>query len=664
MKNQSFEDLTKIIELQQVVATAELELNDLMTLICKHTQSLTSAAGAVVEMVEQDEMVYRACSGSLEMTLGFRLKRSTSLSGMAVEKNEVLHCKDSETDERVNREACRKVGARSMICVPLLHKQKAVGVLKVVDPKDNKFSDRDIGVLRLIANLLSASISQAESHQMLVDSERKFRALIEGASDGILISQDGIVIVPNESLCRMFGYSFADFKNKKALELLTPEKRLESQENILSGHGTPYDSIGLRKDGSTFDIEILGKTLLINGQSVRMTTIRDISEKKQIENALRDSEKKSREVAKVKSEFLANMSHEIRTPLNGILGMTGLLLDTPLDPQQKDYVEIIKNSGDSLLSIVNDILDFSKIEAKKLVIEHIPFDLKSAVEDIRQILHYTTKKKGLKFITDLDQDLPVRVVGDPTRLRQVLLNLLSNAIKFTPTGSIKVRVLREKQCIKFEVIDTGIGIPATALANMFVPFTQVDSSTTRRFGGTGLGLSISKELITAMKGEIGVESSEGQGSTFWITLSLPEDKSSEQDVRVQTPSHHAVHRKLRVLIAEDNAVNSLIARKMIEKLGHTVTLAGNGKEAIEALKIAPYDVVLMDCQMPEMDGFEATKYIRDSKDDWKSVQIIAMTAHAMSGDRERCLAAGMDDYVSKPMKLEDLNEVLERVVKT
>lgn len=660
MQNLSIEDLTRIIELQQEVATSDAGLTELMNIICNGTQALTNAPGAVVEMAEGDEMVYRACSGTLAKSLGLRLKRATSLSGLSVHKAEVLHCRDSETDERVDREACRKVGARSMICVPLFYQQKAVGVLKVVSPDANIFTDRDLAVLRLIANLLSASIAQARAHQLVMDSESKFRTLIAGASDGILISKDNLSLEANDSFLRMFGYSSSEIKNKLTFEYIAAPYRDNVREKVESAYGKPYETTGLKKDGTTFDIEILGKTLVINGEDIRMTTIRDISEKKLVEQALKESEKKSREATKAKSEFLANMSHEIRTPLNGILGMTGLLQDTQLDSQQQNYVQIIRNSSDSLLSIVNDILDFSKIEAKKLILENISFELRPAIEDIRQILGYSLSQKKLNFKTTIDPVVPQFVFGDPTRLRQILMNLVSNAIKFTSEGTIEIKVCNSPSGIRFEVIDSGIGIPENAIGNMFTAFSQVDASTTRKFGGTGLGLSICRELVMAMKGEIGVSSKENVGSTFWFDIPLAVDNNHktksdpEKEFTVST-------KKLRVLIAEDNAVNALIARKMLEKLGHVVTLAGNGREALEALRIAPYDLVFMDCQMPEMDGFEATSIIRHSTEKWKSIPIIAMTAHAMSGDRERCLNAGMDDYVSKPMKLEDLSDALVRM---
>jgi PAS domain S-box-containing protein len=660
MQNLSIDDLSRIIELQQEVATSNASLSDLKNIICQRTQALTNAAGAVVEMAIGDEMVYRACSGTLEKSLGLKLKRATSLSGLSVQKAEVLYCRDSETDSRVDREACRKVGARSMICVPLLYLQQAIGVLKVVSPEDNKFSDRDVAVLRIMANLLSASIAQARAHQQIMDSESKFRTLIAGASDGILISKNNICIEANDSLLRIFGYSAEEVPGKVTFDLISPPYKESSKEKVESSYSKPYETVGVRKDGSTVDIEILGKTILINGENIRMTTIRDISEKKLVDLALKESERKSREATKAKSEFLANMSHEIRTPLNGILGMAGLLVDTNLNSQQRSYVEIIRNSGDSLLSIVNDILDFSKIEAKKLNLENIPFELHTAIHDIKQILGYAASQKNLTLKIDIAKDIPHFVNGDPTRIRQILMNLVSNAIKFTPNGLVEVKAFNTNSGIRFEVIDSGIGIPENALENMFVAFSQVDSSTTRKYGGTGLGLSICRELVIAMKGQIGVISQENKGSTFWFEIPL-EESAGPSTTQNPEKEFSVSGKKLRVLIAEDNAVNALIARKMIEKLGHVVTVAGNGREVIHALEIAPYDIIFMDCQMPEMDGFEATEAIRSSSENWKKIPIVAMTAHAMSGDRERCLNAGMDDYVTKPMKIDDLSDALIRI---
>lgn len=661
MKTLSIEDLSGIVGLQQEVVTSDLDLIGLMGLICERTQALTNATGAVVEIAEGMDMVYKACSGSLTKSVGLRLKRATSLSGMSVAKNEVLHCEDSETDPRVDREACRKVGACSMICVPLINKNITVGVLKVVSPVAHNFSEKHVTILRIIAGLLSASIAQSEAHKRLHDSERKFRTLVEDASDGIVISKDGLGVESNPAFQRIFGYSPEEIKGMDVTLLVTPEYRTIVQQNVQASMEQPYEIIGLKKDGSTFNLEVVGKVVIINGENFRMSSARDISEKKKSEEMLRVSEQKAREATQAKSDFLANMSHEIRTPLNGILGMASLLLDTNLNEQQVNYAEIIKNSGENLLNLVNDILDFSKIEARKLALEEIPFEIRRALEDIQHVIAHTANQKNLELKVHLDKDLPRFVIGDPTRIRQIIMNLVSNGIKFTATGSVSINVFPRNNYLRFEVIDTGIGIPEAALVKMFSAFTQVDSSTTRRYGGTGLGLSICRELVRMMNGEIGVESEVNSGSIFWFEIPLRVGQEIVSKVK-NDPKRSEQVTKLRILVVEDNAVNSLIAKKMIEKLGHSVTLAGNGLEALSALRLSSYDLVFMDCQMPEMDGFKATTEIRQSQEKWRDVKIVAMTAHAMSGDREKCLQVGMDDYLSKPMKIEDIEKAIHRVL--
>ncbi|NML24897.1 hybrid sensor histidine kinase/response regulator [Zoogloea dura] len=671
-----------------------------------------------------------------------------------------------------------------------------------------------VEIRKLVDALNWTSIRLFDGQSALAASESRNRAIAEAALDSIItVDQQGCILEFNPAAERTFGLARANALHQPVTQLIFPERlRADHQAKLQELLTTPepdtlsrrIETLAIRGNGDEFPVEMALVPLEGEGHRFITAYLRDISERKEAERIMREAKESAEANSRSKSDFLANMSHEIRTPMNAILGMTDLALETRLDEEQKEYLTLVKTSADSLLNIINDILDFSKIEAGKLDFEHIDFSLRDCVALSVRTLQQRAAEKDLELSVTVAPDVPDSLIGDPHRLRQILINLLSNGIKFTSLGSVRLSVASGAPCnqgmeLRFEVTDTGVGIPHDKQGLIFEAFSQADTSTTRRYGGTGLGLTICARLVQAMGGQLGVTSMPGKGSTFHFTARFDKGQAVAQAddgpqleglpvlIAVDNPADrsmltelltqwrmapvpaidasqcrralgeaaalgkpyqvaiigtqlsdaegfelaaaipHLTHpvpsvimlagegrrgdgarcrelgiaaylpmpieasdllnaillsvelpeassndrplitrhtlreqrRQLKILLAEDNVVNQTLATRLLQKLGHQVEVANNGQEALDLHAQGHFDVILMDVQMPVMGGFDATAAIRAREAaGTPSTPIIAMTAHAMKGDRERCLQAGMDGYLSKPVHAPDLVEVL------
>jgi len=645
--------------------------------------SVTGASTAVVAFVDETRWWVKARVGDVPASLS----RAAVLCQAAFERGEALVIDDLAAYDF--RPSVPEVGdgARAYAALPLVvDGGLPVGVLCVAGPTPHAFGTIHVAALARIARHIARLLSfrrhaalLAEAHEALAIGEAQYRLLADTAPDAIITVDDvGRVVFANPATERLFGYAPAELVGQP-FSVLAPEPERQGHLDAFVAHAeglkaplalSGYRVTGARRDGETFAMEVscgegrAGTSRFFTG------ILRDVGDRHAAEQALVEARERAEQASRLKSEFLANMSHEIRTPMNGIMGMLDLVLEESLTAGQRAKVERARESAQALLGIINDILDLSKIEAGRMDLHPSWMDPSAAVRDVSALLRPLAATKGLTLDVTCADDLPPHVLVDGGRLQQVLINLTGNAVKFTDQGGVTIeagvtRLSAGRADLRFTVRDTGIGIPVDQIGLVFEKFTQLNGAANRRSGGTGLGLSICTRLVDLMGGQIGVTSEPGRGSTFWIDLSLectdgvvaaspgPSEPLAPAVAPAPTLADPAgaAPRRARVLLVEDNPVNQQYASAVLRSAGHTVTVVGNGQEAVEQVQALAPDLILMDCQMPVMDGFEATRRIRAAG---LRMPIVALTANAMDEDRQRCVAAGMNDVLVKPIRPDTL----------
>ena len=572
------------------------------------------------------------------------------------------------------------------LVVPVFRANRIVALFGVGNKKE-EYDDKDIELVSTLGDMAWDIFMRKKSEEALRESREHLQAVFRVAPTGIGVVKKRVLTSVNQRVCEMTGYSQEELIGRNAL-ILHPDR--EDPESVELEHFRKLCETGTRevetrwrrKDGGILDILIASTPLNPEDLSEGIAfTALDITERKKIQaelvqanRELSETTERARDLAaqsdaanKAKSEFLANMSHEIRTPLNGVIGMLQLVELTELNEEQREYVSAAIGSSTRLTRLLSDILDISRVESGRLVIDETEFSVSSLKNSVVDLFVPVARPKGLDLRFNLDASVPQRLMGDETRLRQILFNLVGNAIKFTSEGFVEVDINRlpihdDTHCrLLICVKDSGPGIPEDRIRDIFEPFVQVDGSCLRQHQGAGLGLSIVRRLASLMNATLAVDSSPDRGTAFFVSLPLrfpcPQDNEAQQDKRAPEPPASC-----RILMAEDDEVNLLSGRKMLEKLGHTVLCARNGKEALELLVEEDFDMIFMDIQMPVMDGVEATRAIRGAMGPKAGIPIVALTACAMNGDRDNFIEAGMNDYLSKPVAMDSLRESIERIL--
>jgi PAS domain S-box-containing protein len=560
---------------------------------------------------------------------------------------------------------------QSILALPIRSEGQVIGALTIYASDPDAFDSEETRLLEELAANLSFGVQarrrQAErdrAERALRDSETLFRTLFESANDGIVILDlEGRILEANLIMCGRLGYTREELLRMNIRQIDPAAAKAGRRERVgaaIKADGEIFEAVHTRKNGSEVPVEVSSQFFDYLGKPAILGVTRDITERKRAQAELERAKIAAEAANRAKSEFLTRMSHEMRTPMNGIAGMTNLLLDSSLGAEQREFAELAHRSAQALLEVINDIMDLSTIEAGRMEFESAGFDIVDCVREAGDLMAPKARTKCLAFLYH-SCVAGRRVLGDSGRVRQIVMNLLDNAIKFTERGSVALRIESSEQVdgriiFQISVEDTGIGIAPENLSRLFSKFSQIDSSVTRKHEGAGLGLAISRCLAELMGGTLNVASEPVSGSEFVLTLPLVcvQEKRAAADVNIRTFSSRA----RRVLLAEDNPVNRLIAIRILEKLGCLVDVATNGLEATEMAVHFPYEAIFMDCGMPEMDGYTATREIRLRQPLRSRVPIVAVTAHAVAGAREECLKAGMDDYIAKPIRPADLERAL------